>query len=731
MTLKRSARTRFCVAGLLLASLTSLAGVMTAAAAPPPPEDAGLPPVPGLEEDGPLRGGLERSRRKFLRDKTGIVAYVGGSITAAEGWTQLVDAELSRRFPDTKFRFTHAGIPSIDSTGHAFRFSRDAMAQGVPDLIFLEAAVNDLHNGRDEIERLRAVEGIVRRARELNPAVDLVLLHFADPRHLTDYEQGKTPAVIASHEQIAERYQLPSVNLAHEVQRRIRADQFEWARDFKDLHPSPFGHRLYYQAVRRLFDSAWPQSPGEPRERSLPAPRDPFNYDSGVLVSPSLADRLDGFALDRRWRPRDKAGIREGFVDVPMLIAERAGASCRLRFEGRAIGMFLAAGPDTALIEYRIDGGDWKRRDTQTQWSGGLHIPWALLLEAELPSAVHTLDLRIPEPADGRGTALRIRDFLVNGPTYDLPPLTEIRFASSIDGTEQAALVGRPKVAEAGSSPRPDSASRPAPLLVYLHSWSGDYRQNNAPWQAAASERGWVFLHPNFRGVNDHPEACGSALARQDILDAIEAVAAQGAIDRQRIYLAGTSGGGHMALLMAGYHPDRFSAVSAWVGISDLAEWYRFHVKNGREDHYAQMTVASLGGKPGDSPAIDAEYRARSPLFQLMRARDVPLDIAAGVTDGKTGSVPISHSLLAFNVVAKAQGQEEISAAEMAELREKEQLAAPRPSDQADDESLGRQVMLRREAGRSRVTIFNGGHEGLPRAACTWLERQLRPTHQP
>ncbi len=47
------------------------------------------------------------------------------------------------------------------------------------------------------------------------------------------------------------------------------------------------------------------------------------------------------------------------------------------------------------------------------------------------------------------------------------------------------------------------------------------------------------------------------------------------AIDPQRIYLVGVSGGGHMALLMAGRAPEVWAGVSAWCGISDLAAWHR------------------------------------------------------------------------------------------------------------------------------------------------------------
>ncbi|MFM7845205.1 MAG: GDSL-type esterase/lipase family protein [Planctomycetota bacterium] len=706
------------------------------------PDPLTFPAVPGLADDLQVRSGLARCQRKFSTQKTGLVAYLGGSITHNPGWTQLVDAELSRRFPDTKFTFVHAGIPSIDSTGHAFRLVRDVLEKGIPDLLFVEAAVNDLHNGRTPLEQRRGMEGVIRRARRANPDLDIVMLHFAEPRHTADYERQRIPEVIANHEAVARHYQITSLDLAHEVQRRLSAGQFDWTRDFKDLHPSPFGQRLYYAAVRRLFDQVWPESAESKsaesksdasksaaadktadtggRYQPLPLPLDPFCYDAGVQIAPQQTTDRRGFELVERWRPGDKAGTRAGFVDVPMLVGERPGDQLTLKFEGRAIGLWYTAGPDTGVVEYRVDDGPWKQRDTFTNWSRGLHLPWALLLESELTAGPHRLELRLAETKNSAatGTALRIHSFLVNGVAYQGPPLREVMIRSSLDQTQQPSLVFLP----------PEIPSAGAPVLIYLHSWSGDYRQDNSPWLRQAEERGWIFLHPNFRGINQQPQACGSRFARQDILDALAWLKSEQRVDEERVYLAGTSGGGHMAMLMAAYAPEQFTAVSAWVGISDLADWYRVHVKEGKRDHYAEMTVRSLGGAPGETAEVDEQYRERSPLFHLSRARDVPLDLAAGVTDGHTGSVPIFHSLRAFNVLAQAQGAAAVSDEEMQQLWTAGKLAKPQSSDEQADPTLGREIRLRRVAGKSRVTIFDGGHEGLPAAACAWLEKQRRMT---
>lgn len=302
-----------------------------------------------------------------------------------------------------------------------------------------------------------------------------------------------------------------------------------------------------------------------------------------------------------------------------------------------------------------------------------------------------------------------------------LPALTEISIASTLDGEKQPVLYWAPEKAK----------TQPTVLFVFLHSWSSDFKQNNSKWQAEAVKRGWIYLHPNFRGVNNSPKACGSKFARQDILDAIDFIHKNFKVDQSRIYLAGVSGGGHMSLLMAGHHPDRFSAVSAWVGISDIADWYRFHVKDGVPQKYAKMILQSFGGPPGKSAAIDAEYVDRSPIHHLSASADLPIDIFAGVNDGHAGSVPVRHSLVAFNEIAKVHGTSVVSDREMRQLWENRQLSSPQASDKVTDETLGREIKLRRESKHSRVTIFEGGHESIPAAAIAWLATQSRTVNTP
>lgn len=287
---------------------------------------------------------------------------------------------------------------------------------------------------------------------------------------------------------------------------------------------------------------------------------------------------------------------------------------------------------------------------------------------------------------------------------------------STADGTDQPCYLTLPKGIE--------SSSRPTPLVVLLHPWSFGVEHRQESFEAEAVRRGWILLVPDFRGPNDHPEACGSLKAQQDILDAVTWAKTRFNVDRRRIYITGASGGGHMTMLMTGRHPTVWAAASAWVGISNLVAWHRRH----ETGNYGEMLRKSCGGRPGKSQQVNGEYRERSPLTFLHRAAEFPLDIAAGIHDGHQGSVPIRHSLEAFNEIANATGEPAITEAEITQLSaENGRLRAPHDSDLVEDEILGRTIYLRRSAGRSRVTIFEGGHEGISASAFDWLASHAKP----
>jgi len=198
----------------------------------------------------------------------------------------------------------------------------------------------------------------------------------------------------------------------------------------------------------------------------------------------------------------------------------------------------------------------------------------------------------------------------------------EIFLPSSLDGSMQPFLFYR----------APSGDRRP--LLVGLHTWSYDRSNQIGNLLPYAQAQDFNLLLPEFRGPNlaSNPhcrQACGSELAKRDIVDALDWAVTQEYVDADNVFLLGLSGGGHMALLMAGHCPHRFRCVSAFVPISDLSCWAE------ENPGYAPNILACCGGSR-------EEMAQRSPVCYLDGLARSNTKIFHGKFDPV---VPVSQSL--------------------------------------------------------------------------------------
>lgn len=204
----------------------------------------------------------------------------------------------------------------------------------------------------------------------------------------------------------------------------------------------------------------------------------------------------------------------------------------------------------------------------------------------------------------------------------------EIYIKSTIDDTMQPSLFYKAD----GEEKRP--------LLVGLHTWSADRFNQIKVMLPYAEKFNMHLLLPEFRGPNlttnlNGSFACGSEYAKQDIIDAVEYCIAEGCVDTDNVFLLGASGGGHMALLMAGFRPDYFKAIGAFVGITDLKNWSEENLS------YREHVLACCSND-------DEEMCKRSPMNYIDTIATSNIKIFHGKYDP---SVPVSHSIRIFNAI--------------------------------------------------------------------------------
>lgn len=203
-----------------------------------------------------------------------------------------------------------------------------------------------------------------------------------------------------------------------------------------------------------------------------------------------------------------------------------------------------------------------------------------------------------------------------------------IQFASPADGCRVSVDLYSP----------PGPPPGPLPLLLAPHpiTWTAaqDYhggleglmRQYHPGYYGLAEKHGVVIAMPH--GHHHREALCSLAGAEQidDMAYLIDAVEQFGyRVDRSRVYACGLSMGGQEALVFAGRHPDKVTAIVAFNPIVDLAAWHEelatSEIAQIREYDTARRIANEVGGTPGQVPEA---YRQRSAFGYLDNLAQVP-----------------------------------------------------------------------------------------------------------
>lgn len=259
-------------------------------------------------------------------------------------------------------------------------------------------------------------------------------------------------------------------------------------------------------------------------------------------------------------------------------------------------------------------------------------------------------------------------------------------------------------------------SQNPRPLVVRLHAWSSDYSKVDDVASMCIKED-YNYIHPNFRGPNDRPEACGSNLALQDIEDAIDYAITHANVDTTSIHIIGGSGGGYATLLCYMKIKHHIKTFTAWASITNLVDYY--YECAGRRTKYGgymkdleQVTT----GLPKDGFVLYfnvQEACRRSPALMdtpIKERENSKLFIFAGIHDGGLdGDVPFTHSLEFFNKVVSDFDYSDtkilFSNEEMLRLMDWQTTGAPVNRNRLE-------VLLQRHyLDKVQINLFEGGHE--------------------
>lgn len=391
-------------------SLLALLSLLTAA--PLLAADKDFPLVPA-QECRP-RHGLPNFLAKVSKPGAEVrIGYLGGSITAQQGWRPKTLAHFQKTYPQAKISEINAAIGGTGSDLGVFRLKQDVLDHK-PDLLFVEFAVNDGGAAPEQIHQ--CMEGIVRQTWNTLPDCDICFVYTVTEALVGPLKEGKFQRSASAMESIANHYDIPTIHMGLEVAKLAKEGKIEWKAKLPktdeekkalgdifvfapdSVHPHvETGHELYLAAIVRSLGPIQTAS-AAPAAHALKAPFTATNYEQAQLAPITEASLSSGFSLldpktdefGKRWANRMTA-LHKG---------SKPGETITFKFKGTRCALYDLVGPDCGQVIVTLDDQPEKiipRFDAYCTY----HRLSTLMIGSNLEDKEHTVKIQIhPDQPD-------------------------------------------------------------------------------------------------------------------------------------------------------------------------------------------------------------------------------------------------------------------------------------------------------------------------------------------
>jgi len=326
------------------------------------------------------RRGVGNFLAKYNAGRSVTVAYLGGSITAMNGWRNLTTDWLRKTNPKASVTEVHAAIGGTGSGLGVFRVGHDALDKN-PDLLFIEFATND--SGHRDEAIWRNFDGIVQQAWARNPKMDIVFAYTITARMMKEYGKGKMNDAASAMEKLADHYGIPSICFGPRVVAEVKAGKLVMSmgelasavpaetpnRDrviekelkkkgqtlfAKDgVHPALPGHEFYLKSIVTAF-GAMNNIPPADHARFVGKP-----FFDGTLAAAKMVPVDSSMMVGDGWTklaadaPEQKSFFRRG---GQFYRAEKPGDRLAFRFRGKKCMVYDLLAPKGANVRVTVDG---------------------------------------------------------------------------------------------------------------------------------------------------------------------------------------------------------------------------------------------------------------------------------------------------------------------------------------------------------------------------------------
>ncbi|MBR4172690.1 MAG: SGNH/GDSL hydrolase family protein [Kiritimatiellae bacterium] len=322
------------------------------------------------------REGVGNFMQKLKDGKPVTVAYLGGSITAQNGWRVKTTNWLQQQYPAAKITPIHAAIGGTGSNLGVFRLGHDVLRHK-PDLLFVEFATND--GGAAPNSIWQSMEGIVRQTWKQDPTTDIVFTYTITTPMTNDYCRGLCNRSASAMEQLADHYGIPSINFgprvadllkqgklimsAHELNRKFDPYTVEQDKNGTDekgrivfapegVHPYDKGHELYLASIINGFTQMKDSAPVNHKAK-LDTPFVANNFETAKMVA------IEESMLSGTWQklPADNS-LMKSFSNRQGQIwqTDTPGSTLTFTFNGTYAQIYDLLGPNGGQVDIFVDG---------------------------------------------------------------------------------------------------------------------------------------------------------------------------------------------------------------------------------------------------------------------------------------------------------------------------------------------------------------------------------------
>ncbi len=316
--------------------------------------------------------------KKLKEDKKATIVYFGGSVTGGFGssngnefsWRALTGKHFKESFPDAEINLVNAAIGGTGTGFGRFRLENDVLSHN-PDLIFIEFSINDCYEGYSLENSYRYYESLLHTIRNFNNEIDIIMVIITDRGNM----RGGVTDIGKAHFEIAERYNIPVIDIVHAVENDMKEnpehneDYFlrDWA------HPNDTGYAFYAKVANKFIDENIINGEfGGIVKHSLPEPK---------MDNLILGKTVSLFPNELKLTANNGFELREPSPNDFALYSENAGDSIEFDFEGTHFSIWMQYGGidgkegGADKVECYVDG-ELLSTTTAKSWSSAtIHRP--------------------------------------------------------------------------------------------------------------------------------------------------------------------------------------------------------------------------------------------------------------------------------------------------------------------------------------------------------------------